>query len=152
MSNSVNLSVHLKKTFLAPWGDICFCSFDVIRFPLFPVCLVCFCYVALPSMWLQCGSHFWMWLMIDPQKWTRRDECSTFETTNLWFQNGTRTPVSRDFHMSKIHILHPKLWRNRGGASPAWRRNKNEAVSQLRYWVATSNCIFEKCEQSRNKN
>ena len=62
-----------------------FCSFDGVCFPRFPVCVVCFCYVALPSMWLLCGSHFWMWLMIDPPfKWFQWDECSTFETTNLW--------------------------------------------------------------------
>lgn len=99
MSNSVNLSVHLKKTFWHLEVIFTFCSFDGVRFPRFPVCWVCFWYVALPSMWLLCGSHFWMWLMIDPPfKWFQWDECSTFETTNLWFQNGT--PVSRDFHMS----------------------------------------------------
>ena len=65
MWNSVNLSVHLKKTFWHLEVIFTFCSFDVVRFPRLPVCWVCFWYVALPSMWLQCGSHFWMGWMLN---------------------------------------------------------------------------------------
>lgn len=76
------------------------------------------------SLLLICGSSLnvvAMWFTFLNGMNAQHLKPPTFETTNLWFQNGT--PVSRDFHMSKIHI-HP--W---GGASPAWRRNKNEAVS-----------------------
>lgn len=47
MSNSVNLSVHLKKTFLAPWGNIYILFFWWRLFPPFS---------GLCSLLLLCGS------------------------------------------------------------------------------------------------
>lgn len=145
MSNSVNLSVHLKKTFLAPWGNIYILFFWWRLFPPFSglcsLLLLCGSSLNVVAMWFTFlnVTHDW------PPKSGRWDECSTFETTNLWFQNGT--PVSRDFHMSKIHILHP--FRR---CFSRMEEEQKRSSFRLRYWVATSNCIFEKCEQSWNKN
>ncbi len=95
------------------------------------------------------SSHVWIWLMIDPQNWTIGWILNICSPTCGFKMDPSFEPFP---HVS-IHILHPFLKETEAVLLPYGGGTKTKQYpTQILYWVAASNRIFQKCEQSQNKN